>query len=176
MSKMKNIDIAAENLPEIEEEEASQMLDMDNLPPEQNLMTIIEADNTSMSLASHLKKDKKKSMNEPINELDQDRTFYCRSKGVQINIHGVKTETTFLLTTKRFCIFDSKLRLSKYVPIENIKYFIFCRNNPTLFVVRPKNTHQLNAKEHLNNPLIISTRYRASFASFLTRRMAKVLA
>lgn len=39
------------------------------------------------------------------------------SKGILINIHGVKTETTFLLTNKRFCFFDSKMRLSRFIPI-----------------------------------------------------------
>ena len=60
---MKNIDIAAEDLPQIEEEEASQILDVDNLPPEQNLVSIIEADNTSV-LTSSIKKEKKKPMKE----------------------------------------------------------------------------------------------------------------
>lgn len=96
------------------------------------------------------------------------------SRGVLINIYGVKNETTFLMTKKRFCYFDTKLRLSKYLPIENIKCFIFCRTNSTLFIIRPKNLMELT-KEHINHPLIISTRNRGAFASFLSNKLNKLI-
>lgn len=96
------------------------------------------------------------------------------SKGILINIYGVKNETTFLMTRKRFCYFDTKLRLSKYLPIENIKCFVFCRTNTTLFIIRPKKVMELS-REHITHPLIISTRNRGAFASFLTNKIAKTI-
>jgi hypothetical protein len=104
---------------------------------------------------------------------EEAKPEYFVSKGVIINSYGVKTETTFLLTKKRFCFFDTKMRLSRFLPIENIKAFIFCRANPTMFILRPKNVHQLNSKEHLTTSLILSTRTRGVFVSYLLHKMEK---
>lgn len=67
------------------------------------------------------------------------------------------------------------MRLSRFIPVENIKSIIFCRTNLTLFIIRPKNIHQLNSREHFTNPLIISTRNRGILASYIIHKFKDVI-
>jgi hypothetical protein len=86
-----------------------------------------------------------------------------------INYHGLKFETTILLTPKRFGYFDSKGRMIKYLPIINIKNIIFCYHNPNLFVIKIKNAKDLDANKHILNDMIFVIRKRNQFADFLSQ-------
>ncbi len=74
-------------------------------------------------------------------EIVQNKPPYFLSKAVLINAHGSKFDTTILMTKRRFCYFDTKGRLVRYLPLFNIKSVVFCRRSPNLFVLRPKNIH-----------------------------------
>ena len=46
--------------------------------------------------------------------------YFC-SKAIIVNVYGKKFETWIVMTKKRFCFFDSKMRLDRFLFIDNIK-------------------------------------------------------
>lgn len=86
----------------------------------------------------------------------EDR-YFC-SRAVIINVYGKKFETWVLLTRKRFCYFDSKVRLDRFLFLNNIKEIVFISDNLNLFLIRPLNPEKLSQSKHIVNEMMFTTR------------------
>lgn len=96
-------------VPIIEEENSVE--DISEVYNEQNVVEVIREDIEEQPLEGAFKKK-----NAEISPIGEKNNFplkgkYFFSKGVQMNVYGRKFETFLLLTAKRFCYFDTKVRL-----------------------------------------------------------------
>ena len=71
------------------------------------------------------------------------------------------------MTSKRFCYFDTKVRLEKYLPVNNIKEFTFLIENPNLFIIKPTGIESLTPSKHIINDMIFFTRNTSRLQAFL---------
>lgn len=152
-------------------EEDSSLEEVSEVYDEQNVMDVLNDDLSERHQQAFKKKGAAQisPQREKLSSLSagNSKGKYFFSKGAQMNIYGQKFQTFILVTSKRFCYFDTKVRLEKYLPLAHIKEFTFLIENPNVFIIKPAASEALSSNKHIVNDMIFLTRNTSRLQAFL---------